>query len=253
MDFQLPPEAQSLQQKVRRSVETVLAPIARQAGESYEVNPDLVRAMADEGILQQLYPRAYGGAVDGMPPTLHLCLIREELSRGCPEADLIFAIQGLGGYPILLGGSEEQKQAYLPAIARGEALAAFAMTEPEAGSDVASLQTTARREGDEYVLSGEKIFISNGCAAHTLVVFAKTDPEGGHRGISAFIVDGDTPGLERRLVKTLSPHDTAHLIFDGCRIPASRRLGEEGEGFKLAMNTLNVFRASVGGQAVGMA
>ncbi|HVO45491.1 MAG TPA: acyl-CoA dehydrogenase family protein [Steroidobacteraceae bacterium] len=188
-----------------------------------------------------------------------LALIRETLAWHDGLADFAFAMQGLGSGAISLVGSHDQKHHYLPRVAAGEAIAAFALSEPDAGSDVAAIKCTARRDGDDYVLDGEKTWISNGGIADFYCVFARTSPAETRpdgsvaaRGISAFVVDAGTPGFNiARRIDVIAPHPLATLAFDGCRIPASQRLGTEGEGFKLAMRTLDVFRTSVAGAALG--
>lgn len=182
------------------------------------------------------------------------CLVREAFAAASPLADAVFALQVLASMPIVLGGSDGQRRRWLPAVARGEAMAAFAMTEPEAGSDPGAMTTTARRDGDAYVLDGAKTLISNAGLADFYCVFAKTDPEAGSRGISCFLVPADTPGLTFAGAQVLSsPHPLGELAFDGCRVPASARLGAEGEGFKLAMRTLDRLRPTVAAAACGMA
>jgi acyl-CoA dehydrogenase len=188
-----------------------------------------------------------------------LALIRETLARHDALADFAFAMQGLGSGAISLAGSPAIKERYLPRVASGEAIAAFALSEAAAGSDVAAIRCRARRDGDSYVLDGEKTWISNGGIAEFYCVFARTadaevraDGTVAARGISAFVVDADTPGFSiSRRIDVISPHPLATLSFDGCRIPASHLLGTEGDGFKLAMRTLNVFRTSVAGAALG--
>jgi acyl-CoA dehydrogenase len=188
-----------------------------------------------------------------------LALIRETLAWHDGLADFAFAMQGLGSGAISLAGSAELKQRYLPRVAAGESIAAFALSEPQAGSDVAALQCHATREGDEYVLSGEKTWISNGGIADFYCVFARSSPAEARadgsvtaRGISAFVVEAATTGLTiARRIELLAPHPLATLSFSGCRIPAANRLGAEGEGFKLAMRTLDIFRTSVAGAALG--
>jgi len=182
------------------------------------------------------------------------CLIREALGAASSLADEVFALQALGSTPIAMAGSDELKQRWLSAVVEGRAMAAFAMTEPEAGSDVASLQTTARRDGGDYVIDGGKTLISNSGIADFYTVFAKTDPDAGHRGISCFVVGADNPGLE--LVKPLvlsAPHPLGELAFHGCRVPTSARVGDEGQGFKLGMATLDALRTTVAAAAAGMA
>jgi len=201
--------------------------------------------------------RDYGGALDAID-TRAICLIRETLARHAGLADFAFAMQGLGSGAIALFGSEEQKARYLPRVAAGEAIAAFALSEPEAGSDVAAMACAARQDGDadgdDYVLDGEKTWISNGGIADFYVVFARTGEAEGARGISAFIVDADTPGLRiAERIEVIAPHPLARLRFEGCRVPASRRIGAGGQGFKVAMATLDVFRTSVAAAALGFA
>jgi len=213
----------------------------------------LVAALGQAGILRHCVPAAFGGASD-MIDSRSLCLIRETLAYADGLADFAFAMQGLGTGAISLSGSDELKQAILPKIARGELISAFALTEPEAGSDVAAMSTAARRDGDTYVLDGEKVFISNGGIADVYTVFARTGEAPGTRGISAFVVYADTPGFSiAERIETIAPHPLARVRFDNCRIPASHLLGDPGEGFKIAMRTLDIFRPSVAAAALGFA
>lgn len=214
----------------------------------------LVRALGDAGWLRHaIGGTAYGGALDAID-TRAICLIRETLARHNGLADFAFAMQGLGSGAISLFGSAANKQAYLPRVAKGEAIAAFALSEPQAGSDVAAMQCAAAQDGDHYVLNGEKTWISNGGIADFYVVFARTGEAPGARGISAFIVDSDTPGFEiAERINVIAPHPLARLKFNNCRIPAGQRLGEAGQGFKVAMATLDVFRTSVAGASLGFA
>ncbi|WP_313705268.1 acyl-CoA dehydrogenase family protein [Massilia sp.] len=215
---------------------------------------DLVARLGAAGWLRHAVGgRDYGGAHDAID-TRAICLIRETLARHAGLADFAFAMQGLGSGAIALFGSEEQKLRYLPRVAAGEAIAAFALSEPEAGSDVAAMACAARLEGDTYVLDGEKTWISNGGIADFYVVFARSGEADGARGISAFIVDADTPGLTvAERIEVIAPHPLARLRFDACRIPASARIGAGGQGFKVAMATLDVFRTSVAAAALGFA
>ena len=186
--------------------------------------------------------------------TRALCLIRETLARHSGLADFAFAMQGLGSGAISLHGTPEQRARYLVPVAAGQAISAFALSEPDAGSDVAAMACSAQADGDHYVLHGEKTWISNGGIADFYVVFARTGEAPGSRGISAFIVDADTPGLQiAERIEVIAPHPLARLRFDGCRIPASQRVGAAGEGFKVAMRTLDVFRTSVAAAALGFA
>jgi len=206
----------------------------------------LVRQLGEGGWLQH----AVGDTLD----TRAICLIRETLARHNGLADFAFAMQGLGSGAISLFGSEANRAEYLPRVARGEAIAAFALSEPHAGSDVAAMQCAAVLDGDHYVLNGEKTWISNGGIADFYVVFARTGEQPGARGISAFIVDAGAPGFEiAERINVIAPHPLARLKFTDCRIPVAKRLGEAGQGFKVAMATLDVFRTSVAAAALGFA
>ena len=206
----------------------------------------LVRALGQGGWLKH----AVGERID----TRAICLIRETLARHSGLADFAFAMQGLGSGAISLQGTPAQQERYLPRVARGEAISAFALSEPQAGSDVAALACAARAEGDHYVLDGEKTWISNGGIADFYVVFARTGEAPGSRGISAFIVDAGTPGFEiAERIDVIAPHPLARLRFTNCCIPASQRVGAAGEGFKVAMRTLDVFRTSVAAASLGFA
>jgi acyl-CoA dehydrogenase len=193
-------------------------------------------------------------APDSHFDTRSICLIRETLARHNGLADFAFAMQGLGSGAIGLEGTPAQRARYLPRVAAGEAIAAFALTEPDAGSDVAAMQLSAIREGDVFILNGEKTWISNGGIADFYTVFARTGEAPGARGISAFIVDADTPGLRiAERLNVMAPHPLARLQFENTRIPAAQLLGKSGEGFKIAMRTLDIFRTSVAAAALGFA
>lgn len=214
---------------------------------------DLVARLGRGGWLRYCVPAAYGGAFEHLD-SRSLCIARETLARHEGLADFAFAMQGLGSGAISIAGSEELKRRYLPRVARGEAIAAFALSEPDAGSDVGAMTTSARLEGGHYVLDGEKTWISNGGIADFYCVFARTGEAAGARGISAFVVDADTPGLEiAARIELIAPHPLASLRFSGCRVSAAQRLGESGQGFKVAMQTLDIFRASVAAAALGFA
>jgi acyl-CoA dehydrogenase len=214
----------------------------------------LVAALGDGGWLRHAVAgTAYGGAGESID-TRALCLMRETLARHSGLADFAFAMQGLGSGAISLHGTPAQKGRYLNAVSRGKAIAAFALSEPEAGSDVAAMACAARIDGDRAVLDGEKTWISNGGIADFYVVFARSGEAEGARGISAFIVDAGTPGFEiAERIDVIAPHPLARLKFSNCRIPLTQRIGEGGEGFKIAMRTLDVFRTSVAAAALGMA
>lgn len=206
-----------------------------------------------------LIPEALGGAPVGRPDDAayidvrSLVLIREALGQISPLADALFAVQGLGTYPIVLAGSEAQRRRYLPDALSGRAVAAFALTEPEAGSDVASLRTTAERSDSGWILNGEKTLISSAPMADHYIVFANADPAKGRKGISAFLVPSSAPGLVAEPIALSIPHPIGRLRFDRCAIPEDALLGQVGQGFKLAMETLDAFRISVGAAANGMA
>jgi alkylation response protein AidB-like acyl-CoA dehydrogenase len=213
----------------------------------------LVALLGAGGMLQPCVPAAYGGAAEGLDSRL-LCLARERLAYADGLADFAFAMQGLGTGAITLGAPEALKAAILPAVVAGKRIAAFALSEPEAGSDVGAIATTARRDGDAFVLDGEKTWISNGGIADFYCVFARTGEAPGTRGLSAFVVDAATPGLTvAERIDVMAPHPLARLRFDGCRVSADRLIGVPGEGFKLAMRTLDIFRASVAAAALGFA
>ena len=214
----------------------------------------LVRLMGEAGWLRYAVAgMAYGGVTDAID-TRAVCLIRETLATHNGLADFSFAMQGLGSGAISLDGSDAQKLAYLPRVASGKAIAAFALSEPNAGSDVSAMTCTAQDHGDHYVLNGEKTWISNGGIADFYVVFARTGEAPGARGISAFIVDADTPGfIVSNRIQVMAPHPLATIRFEQCRIQQSQRIGEAGQGFKVAMRTLDVFRTSVAAAALGFA
>lgn len=213
----------------------------------------LVAELGEGGWLKYCVAGEYGGARDAID-VRSLCLMRENLARRSGLADFVFAMQGLGSGAISIGGSSEQKQKYLPHVSSGEFIGAFALSEADAGSDVGALATTARRDGDNYVLDGEKTWISNGGIADFYCVFARTGEAPGSRGISAFVVDADTPGLEiAEKIQVIAPHPLATLRFNNCSVPAENLLGKPGSGFKLAMQTLDIFRTSVAAAAVGFA
>jgi alkylation response protein AidB-like acyl-CoA dehydrogenase len=228
-----------------------MAPIAH-AGEEGALNRPLVRELAAAGLLDRLY-RHDGDAWQADVGAMELCLIREGLARHCTEAETAFAVQGLGSFPLLQSGLPEAIDAWVPRLATGELVAGFALTEPNSGSDVAALALQARPDGDGYVLSGEKIYISNAPDADVYSVFARTTPDAGARGLTAFWVPRDTPGLSGEPIELVSPHPIGRLLFEDVHVPAEHVLGEVDRGFRVAMRTLDLFRPSVGAFAVGMA
>ncbi len=218
------------------------------------------RALGGElGLYRHLVPEAHGGAPAGKAEdpkhveVRSLLLVREALCHVSPMADSIFAVQGLGSYPVSAFGTDAQRERLLPGVLDGTRIGAFALTEPEAGSDVASLATRAVRSGDEWVLDGDKTLISNVGIAHHFIVFANADPSAGRKGITAFLVEAGTPGLETEALALSSPHPLGGVTLRGCRVRDDQRIGEVGQGFSIAMETLDAFRISVGAAANGMA
>ena len=211
----------------------------------------LVAALGREGWLKFTAPGE--GEVEKIDVRT-LALIRETLARHSGLADFAFAMQGLGAGPISFFGDDEQRKTWLPKTRSGKAIAAFSLSEPASGSDVANISTTARRDGNEFVIDGEKTWISNGGIADFYIVFARTGEAPGARGLSAFVVEASSPGLKvAERLNTIAPHPLARLRFEGCRVPASALIGRAGDGFKIAMATLDVFRTSVGAAALGFA
>jgi acyl-CoA dehydrogenase len=213
----------------------------------------LVRALGAAGWLEHAVARS-GAEAGGRIDTRAICLLRETLARHSGLADFAFAMQGLGSGAISLAGSEEQRRRYLRGVSAGELIAAFALSEPNAGSDVAAMECSGRIAGDHVVIDGEKTWISNGGIADFYVVFVRTGEAPGARGISAFIVDAGTAGFEiAQRIHVIAPHPLARLRFTNCRVPLAQRIGAPGEGFKIAMRTLDVFRTSVAAAALGFA
>ena len=246
-------EQRELRELVRTLARERIGPRAAEIDESHEFPWDVVELFREHGIFGLFFAEGDGGLGTG---TLLSLVAIEEVSRVCATSGLILAVQELGSLGLKLAGSEELRAAWLPRLAAGEVLAAYALTESESGSDSAAMRTTARRDGDEYVLDGSKRFITNAGVAGLYTVFAKTDPGGGHHGISAFLVEADTPGFEvSRLEPKLgiSGSTTGELVFSGARVPMANRLGEEGTGFRLAMRILDRSRPGVAAQALGIA
>ena len=246
-------EQRELRDLVRTLARERIAPRAAEIDATHEFPWDVVDLYREQGIFGLLFSEEHGGTGTG---TLLALVAIEEVSKVCATSGLILAVQELGSLGLKLGGSDEQRTAWLPRLASGEVLAAYALTEAGSGSDSAAMRTTARRDGDGYVLDGTKRFITNAGVAGLYTVFAKTDPDAGHPGISAFLVESDTPGFEvARLEEKMgiAGSTTGELVFDGCRIPEANRLGEEGTGFKLAMRILDRSRPGVAAQALGIA
>ncbi len=254
MDFRLTDEQIAIQQMVRDFAKKEIEPHIMEYDEKKQFPVEIIRKLGELGLLGIIYPEEYGGAGMGY---LEYALIVEELSAVDPSIGLIVAAHNsLGTFHIYNFGSEEQKRKYLPRLTSGESLAAWALTEPGCGSDAKALKTTAVRKGDKWVLNGSKTFITNPNYSDYTVVMARTDPEKGTRGISAFVVEKGTPGykISKNLNKLgMRASDTAELFFEDCEIPAENILGEEGEGFHQAMATLDGGRISIGAMCVGIA
>ena len=246
-------EQRELRELVRTLARERIGPRAAEIDESHDFPWDVVELYREQGIFGLLFDEEWGGT--GTGALLALVAI-EEIAKVCATSSLILAVQELGSLGLKLAGSQEQKERYLPKLASGEWLPAYALSEAGSGSDSAAMRTNARREGEEYVLSGGKRFITNAGVANLYTVFAKTDPDAGHAGISAFVVESDAPGFQ---VARLEPKmgiagsTTGELVFDECRVPAANLLGEEGEGFRIAMRILDRSRPGVAAQALGIA
>jgi alkylation response protein AidB-like acyl-CoA dehydrogenase len=249
----LTPEQRELRDLLRTLARERIAPRAAEIDESHEFPWDVVELFREHGIFGLFFDEQHGGLGTG---TLLSLTAIEEVSKVCASSGLILAVHELGSLGLKLAGTEEQQARWLPRLASGELLPAYGLTESGSGSDSAAMRTTARREGDEYVLEGSKRFITNAGIASLYTVFAKTDPAAGHAGISAFVVESDAPGFE---VARLEPKmgirgsTTGELLFEGCRIPAENLLGAEGDGFKIAMRILDRSRPGVAAQGLGIA
>jgi alkylation response protein AidB-like acyl-CoA dehydrogenase len=254
--YRLTEEQLLLQDTLRRLADERIAPRAAEIDRSGEFPEDIRQLLASQDVLALPFPEEYGGVGADL---LTQCLAIEQIARACTTSSLILSVQGLGSLPILLGGTDEQKQRLIPDLASGKKLIAFALTEPEAGSDAAATRTRAVRDGDDYVLDGGKRFITHGSIASVISVFAVTDASPDtprHKRLSCFAVEVPAPGfsvsrLEHKLGIRGSP--TAELAFEGVRVPAANRIGEEGDGWKLAMGTFDRSRPGIAAQAVGIA
>jgi len=254
MDFSLTEEQKMLKAMVTDFASKELEPIAAQIDEESRFPAESIPKMAGLGLLGVGFPEEYGGSGGG---ATEFCLAIEEVSRVCAATGaILLASSGLVGIPIYMHGNEEQKKRFVPPIASGEMLGAFALTEAGAGSDPASLETTAARKDNGYVLNGTKIFITNGAEAGIVLVFATVDKSLRHKGIAAFIVEKDTPGLsvgKHEHKMGIRGSSTVELVFEDCFVPEENRLGEEGDGFKIAINTIDASRVVVAAQALGIA
>ncbi len=249
----LTPEQREIRELVRTLARERIAPRAAEIDKAAEFPWDVVELYRENGLFGVMFDEEFGGV--GASSLMTLVAI-EEVSKVCATSGLILAVQELGSLGLKLAGSDEQKDRYLPRLASGEWLCAYALTESGSGSDSAAMRTTARRDGDEYVLNGSKRFITNAGVASLYTVFAKTDPDAGHSGISAFVVEADSPGFAVARLEPkmgISGSTTGELTFDDVRVPAANLLGEEGEGFKIAMRILDRSRPGVAAQALGIA
>ncbi|MBA2359203.1 MAG: acyl-CoA dehydrogenase family protein [Actinobacteria bacterium] len=245
-------EQREIRELVRTLARERIAPRAAEIDESHEFPWDVVELFREHGIFGLLFDEEHGGTGTG---TLLALIAIEEVSKVCATSGLILAVQELGSLGLKLAGTEEQQARYLPKLASGEWLCAYALSEAGSGSDSAAMRTTARRDNGEYVLNGGKRFITNAGVAGLYTVFAKTDPDAGHPGISAFVVEADTPGFEVARLEPkmgISGSTTGELVFEDCRVPEGNRLGAEGEGFKIAMRILDRSRPGVAAQGLGI-
>lgn len=253
MDYLLSEEQKMIQDLSRKIAEEKIRPVAKELDEKGEFPHEAMKALAESDLFGVYLPEEYGGFSGGI---LELCLVTEELSRACGGIAVCFAASALGTYPILLFGNDQQKKKYLPDLATGKKLAAFALTEPEAGSDVSNIATTAKKEGDYYVLNGTKHFITNGSIADIYVVIAMTNKSKGARGASAFIVEKGTEGFsfgKKEDKMGIRASVTSELIFTDCKIPKENLIDKEGTGFIMTMRIFDVSRPGVAAQAVGIA
>lgn len=254
MDFDLNADQKMIQDMVRKFADTELEPFAAEIDKTQEFPWENLKKMAKLGLLGIVIPEEYGGAGSDF---VSLAVAVEEISRVCASTGVIVAVNNsLTAYPIHHFGNEEQRKKYLPLLCKGEKLGALGITEPNAGSDVVAMETTAKLEGDHYILNGTKRFITNGGEAGIFVIFAYTDKEKGHKGIDAFIVEKDASGFsvgKHEDLMGIRATANCELMFDDCKIPKENLLGEEGQGFKICMHTLDVSRIDIGAQAVGLA
>ena len=256
MEHLLSEDQRAIRDLARTIAEEKVKPVRAKYDEEGTFPWDIVRAMAKVDLFRVCVPTAYDGLVEQGLGITNMCLVTEELSKACAGIALAFAGTALGAFPILLYGSEEQKQKYLPPMAAGEKLAAFGLTESMAGSDAGSLRTTARRDGDHYVLNGTKVFITNGGEADIYTTVALTQPEKGARGASCFIIEKGTPGFsfgKKEKKMGIRASVTSELVFENARVPVANLLGREGQGFIVAMKTFDVSRPGVAAQALGIA
>jgi butyryl-CoA dehydrogenase len=255
LDYQLTEEQQMIRDLARTIADNEVRPVAAEYDRSGEFPWPVVEKIAEAGLFGVFIDEAYGGLA-GDSRTMNMVLVTEELSKACGGISLAFASTALGALPIIVSASEEVKQRFLPAIAAGERLAAFALTEPQAGSDAAGIRTTAVRDGDHYVVNGLKQWITNGGDAEIYTVVVMTNPEKGARGASALVIEKDTPGFsfgKKEDKMGIRASSTRELVFEDCRVPVENLIGREGTGFITAMKTFDASRPGVGAQALGIA
>ncbi len=254
LDYGLTEEQQAIQELARTIADEQVRPVAAEYDVTGEFPWPVVKKMSEVDLFATLVPEEYGGF--GGTMTMNMVLVTEEISKACGGIALAYAGTALGVLPILIAGNEEQKERYLPDVAAGQRLCAFAITEPAAGSDAGGIRTTAIRDGDHYVLNGTKQWITNGGEAEIYTVVALTKPEKGPRGASVLVVEKDTPGFsfgKKEDKMGIRGSTTRELIFEDCRVPAENLLGREGTGFITAMKTFDASRPGVGAQALGIA
>ncbi len=253
MDFLFKEAQRELKEKVISLCKEKLAPLEEKVGESKVMSREIADVLAESGLFKLFVPAEYGNTTH-MPSLVSVCLVREELARRCPNAELIFVMQGLGSYPIVLSGNEALQAKYCPLIASGEKIFTICLTEPNAGSDVGAIETTAVKDKDQWVLNGQKIFTSLAPDADIYSVFAKTDPDKGTRGISAFVVEKGWQGFDPgKRMDLMAAHPIGAPVFKDCSVPQENLIGELNAGFKVSMRNLDFFRSTVGAAAVGMA
>jgi len=254
MDFSLSKEQSMVRATVREFAEKEVRPLAKDIDASGDFPWLTLRKMAKVGLMGMTVPKDYGGTGSD---SVSYAISIEEISRACASTGVIMAVHNsVCAYPIVKAGTEEQKRRYLPKLASGEMLGAFALTEPGAGSDAGAVQTTAKKDGDSYVLNGTKIFITSGSEAHLLIIVASVDRSKGSKGLAPFLVEKGTPGFTYGTIEDkmgMRASATTELVFENCRIPAGNLLGGEGDGFKIAMSSLDGGRIGIGAQALGIA
>jgi len=253
IDYLLTEDQKMIRDLCRQITEEKITPIAAELDKTGEFPWEIIKVIAQSDIFGLVIEEKYGGMGGGV---LDVCIAMEEFSKGCGGVAITYAASGLGTYPIILYGNEEQKNKYLPVLAKGEKIAAFGLTEPAAGSDASAIQTTAKKEGNHYILNGTKHFITNGGDAQIYIIIAITNKSKGARGVSAFIVEKDTPGFtfgKKEDKMGIRASSTRELIFTDCKIPKENLLAREGQGFIITMKIFDISRPGVAAQALGIA